>query len=775
MLTNKLFFVLIILLNACLAFGQNKFNVSGTVKDAQTGETLIGATIRLIGNNNVVAITNAYGYFALKNTAGNYTIEISYAGYKCVKRAIKIIADIKLNESLEPQNNLDEVIISASARKDENVKSAQMGLNRINLSEINSLPALLGEKDVLKTIQLLPGIKTAGEGNTGFYVRGGASDQNLILLDEAVVYNSSHLLGFFSTFNADAVKDVSLYKGGMPAQYGGRLSSVLDVKMIEGNNKNFQLEGGIGLVASRLKAEGPIVKDKASFMLSLRRTYIDMFLKASSDSSINGSTLNFYDVNLKANHKLNDKNTLYISGYFGKDNIGVKDLFDNNWGNITTTVRLNHIFTDRLFSNTSLIFNRYNFSIKLLNDAINFKAASLIRDFNLKQDFQFFSNKHLLRFGLNSTHHSISPIDITSTESSQINNLNQENKYGLENALYISDEWSVTENLTFLYGLRLSEFSLLGPGTFKSYNANKTIISSETVGSGTFYKNYFNLEPRFSVSYMLNQNNSIKISFNRNTQNIHILSNSTSSSPADQYVMSSNNIKPEIADQIALGFFKNLENNGYEFSSELYYKRLENQIEYKNAAQLLANENVESELLYGMGRAYGLELFFKKNKGKLNGWIGYTLSKTERKFEGINNGNYFNAKQDRTHDLSVVAIYNLNKRWIFSSNLIYSTGNAVTFPAGKYTLAGQTMYYYTDRNAGRMPYTMRVDVSATLDGKAHKKYRSSWNFGVYNLLGRKNPYSIEFINDESNPGKTVAQQISLFGLIPSVTWNFKFF
>jgi len=753
---------------------QNKFTLSGTIRDGSSGETLIGATIKISGPTSAGTQTNNYGYFALTQPAGNYTVTISYLGFIPVTKNINLNKDTKLNEELKVGNDLGGIVIRAKNRKNENVKSAQMGLERIDMKALNSIPVLLGEKDILKTIQLLPGVKSGGEGNTGFYVRGGAADQNLIILDEAVVYNSSHLLGFFSTFNADAIKDVSLYKGGMPAQYGGRLSSVLDVKMDDGNNKEFKFQGGIGLIASRLKAEGPIVKDKGSFMVSFRRTYIDLFLQASPDSSINGSTLNFYDINAKANYKINDKNTIYISGYFGKDNIGVKDLFENNWGNVTTTFRLNHIFNNRLFSNTSLIYNNYNYTVRLLNDVTNFKATSLVRDFNFKEDFQYFSNKHTLRFGLNATHHRISPIDITTSQESQVNPLTQEKRYGLETAVYVSDEWAVNEKLNFLYGARLAAFSLLGPGNFGSYDADGNVLSSEKVTSGKFYKNYLNLEPRFSVSYLFNEENSLKASYNRNTQNIHILTNATSSSPTDQYVLSSNNIKPEIADQVAAGYFRNFNENNYEFSGEVYYKWMQNQIDYRDAAELLGNANVESELLYGTGRAYGLELFFKKKFGKLNGWVGYTLSKTERKFAELNNGNYFPARQDRTHDVSFVGIYNLNKRWTFSSSLIYSTGNAVTYPAGKYIVGGQTVYYYTQRNAGRMPYNMRLDLSATLEGKNKGKFQSSWNFGVYNALGRKNPYSIEFINDPNDPGKTVAEQTSLFGMIPSVTWNFKF-
>lgn len=771
----KFYLSLILFVFTCtFSIAQTKYTISGTIRDASTGETLIGATIKINGNISAGTASNNYGYYALTQAEGNYTVVISYAGYISVSKEITLNKDIKLNEELKTANDLAEVTVSAKNRKNENVKSAQMGLEQIDMKSLNSIPVLLGEKDVLKTIQLLPGVKSGGEGNTGFYVRGGAADQNLIILDEAVVYNSSHLLGFFSTFNADAIKDVSLYKGGMPAQYGGRLSSVLDVKMDDGNNKAFKFQGGIGLIASRLKAEGPIVKDKGSFMVSFRRTYIDLFLRASPDSAINGSTLNFYDINAKANYKIDDRNTIYLSGYFGKDNIGVKDLFENNWGNVTTTLRLNHIFNDRLFSNTSLIYNNYNYTVRLLNDVTNFKATSLVRDFNFKQDFQYFSNKHLIRFGLNATQHRISPIDITTNQVSQVNPLTQEKRYGLETAAYISDEWAVTEKFNLLYGVRLAAFSLMGPGNFSNYDDAGNILSTENVASGKFYKNYLNLEPRFSLSYLFNDENSVKASYNRNTQNIHILTNATSSSPTDQYVLSSNNIKPEIADQVSLGYFKNLQENNYEFSGEVYYKWLQNQIDYKNAAQLLANSNVESELLYGTGRAYGLELFFKKKFGKLNGWVGYTLSRTERKFAGLNNGNYFPARQDRTHDVSVVGIYNLNKRWTFSSSLIYSTGNAVTFPAGKYRINNQLVYYYTERNAGRMPYNMRLDLSATLEGKNTGRFQSSWNFGIYNALARKNPYSIEFINDPNDPSKTVAEQTSLFGIIPSVTWNFKF-
>ncbi|MCJ8209746.1 TonB-dependent receptor [Mucilaginibacter sp. RS28] len=758
------------------AYAQSRFTVSGVVRNAATGETLIGATVKIqSADKRSATTTNAYGFYSLTNTAGTYDMTVSYIGYKTVVQKVNLTSSIKLDINLTEGTELQEVVVRGNQRKDENVRSPQMGLDKIDMKVLNNVPVLLGEKDVLKTIQLLPGVKSGGEGNTGFFVRGGAADQNLILLDEATVYNSAHLLGFFSTFNADAIKDVSLYKGGMPAQYGGRLSSVLDVKMQDGNNKNFGVEGGIGLIASRVKVEGPLVKDRASFMFSFRRTYIDYLLKLSKDSTINSNTLNFYDLNAKVNYKLDDKNTIYLSGYFGKDNIGIKDLFANNWGNTTTTLRLNHIFNNRLFSNTSFIFNKYNYTIELLDEKNNAKVQSYIRDFNLKEDLQYFGDNHTLRFGVQATHHRIAPSDISSTAESSFNSQTIPNRYGLEAAAYISDDWKLTDQLNLLYGLRVSGFSLLGPGTINTYDDNGNKTSSKTYGSGDFVKSYFYPEPRLSLSYTLNPENSIKASYNRNTQNIHILTNANTSSPTDQYVLSSNNIKPEIADQVALGYFKNLSDNKYEFSGEVYYKRLQNQIDYKDGAELIANADVESQLKYGgLGRAYGLELYAKKVRGKLTGWISYTLSKTERKFNGINNGNYYPARQDRTHDLAIVGIYELSKRWTVSGNYIFSTGNAVTYPAGKYNVGGLTTYYYNSRNANRMPYTSRLDLSATLKPKENKRFGSSWTFGVYNALNRHNPYAITFRDKKDDPTQTEAVKVALFGIIPSVTWNFNF-
>ncbi|WP_417568545.1 TonB-dependent receptor [Mucilaginibacter antarcticus] len=748
--------------------------INGTVKDAATGETLIGATVKL-QELKTGTLTNAYGFFSLTAASGDYTLAISYIGYETTSQPIKLNKNAQLDILLVSSNTLDDVVIRANDRKNENVESAQMGLTRLDLSQVNNVPVIFGEKDVLKTIQLLPGVKTTGDGNTGFYVRGGGSDQNLILLDEAVVYNASHLFGFFSTFNSDAIKDVNLYKGGMPAQYGGRLSSVLDIKMLDGNNKKFGVQGGIGLIASRIKIDGPLKKDRGSFMISARRTYADLFLKLSPDSTTRGAKLYFYDINAKANYRFDDKNTLYLSGYFGKDLLGLKDNFETNWGNQTATLRLNHIFNNKLFLNTSVIYSNYNFKVQSFNSNSDFSVRSKIRDFNLKEDFQYyFTPQNTLSFGINAIHHNIQPGDINSSNSSSINEQTIQNRNGIESAAYVSDEWHVSDKLNLLFGVRLSGFWLMGPGKFNTYSANNALVSFQNYNSGDIVQHYLTPEPRFSASYVFNEQNSFKASYNRNTQNIHLISNSTASSPTDLYVMSSNNIKPGISDQVALGFFKNSANSQYEFSSEIYYKHLQNQIDYKNGAQLLANQDVESQLIYGEGRAYGVELFFKKRYGKLNGWIGYTLSKTESKFNQVNNGQYFAARHDRTHDVSVVGIYKLATRWTISGTYVYGTGNAVSYPQGKYTLGGVTTLYYGNRNADRMPAYSRLDLGATLEGKPHKRFHSSWSFGLFNALGRKNPYTISFEDDPNDKTRTRAVKTSLFGRIPSVTYNFTF-
>ncbi|WP_448698789.1 carboxypeptidase-like regulatory domain-containing protein [Mucilaginibacter sp. AW1-3] len=767
--------VVLMVLQSGFLFAQTQYTISGTIKDASTGEALIGATARVENSGSKSAVTNTFGFYSLSVTEGEHVLLVSYIGYKTDSVKIKVHKNSRINIELTSGNALNEIFVTDKALGRENILSPQMGVNKFNTNDVKDIPVFMGEKDIIRTIELLPGVKSTGDANTGFYVRGGGADQNLVLLDGATVYNASHLFGFFSTFNSDAIKDISLYKGGMPAQYGGRLSSVLDVKMDDGNNKSYDVEGGIGLISSRIKVEGPIVKNKSSFMVSARRTYADVFLKLSGDSTLKGSSLYFYDLNVKANYQLDDKNTIYVSAYLGKDDIGLKDNFATNWGNTTATLRWNHLLNSKLFSNTSFIYSNYNYTIDNFSSTSNIKVVSKIEDFYLKQDYEYFANNNnTLSFGAGIVHHTIVPGNITTAQKSSYNPKTIQNRYAYEANAYISNSWQPTSALNIVYGLRANIFNLVGPGTFNTYNTDGMITNVATYGSWKSVQTYFNLEPRILVSYTVNSQTSVKASYNHNSQNIHLLSNSTSSLPTDLYVLSSNNIKPGIADQVSLGYYRNFKDDQFEFSTEVYYKWLKNEVDYRNGADLVANETVESQLLYGVGRAYGIEVFLKKKFGKFNGWIGYTLSRTERKMDGVNNGDYFPARQDRTHDVSLLSIYNLSKRWTLSAVFVYGTGNAVTYPAGKYKVGGLTTYYYNQRNANRLPVDSRLDLGATLEGRQHKNYHSSWSFSIYNAFDRMNPYSVIFQDSPGTPSHTEAVQTSLFGIIPSVTWNFKF-
>jgi hypothetical protein len=755
------------------ASAQQRHTVSGTIKEKKSGEVLIGASVHLREFPRAGAVTNAYGFYSLTAPSGSYTLIVSFSGYQTDSIKIDLSRDLRQPfEMAQAEEQLQEAVVTAS--RTNNVTRPLMGVQKLSVNEVKDLPVLFGEKDILKTIQLLPGVQSAGDGNSGFYVRGGGTDQNLILLDEATVYNPSHLLGFFSTFNSDAIKDVTLYKGAMPAEYGGRLSSVLDVKMNDGNDREYHASGGIGLISSRLEAEGPIEKDNGSFIVSARRTYADLFLKLSKDTNTNRNSLYFYDINAKANYKLGAKDHIYLSGYFGKDNLGFGNTFGLNYGNTTATFRWNHILTDKLFSNTSLIYSKYNYNITLNSGNNNIGITSYIKDYHFKEDLQYYLNSgNKINFGVDVIDHTTSPGVITASQSSSFNPITVQNKHALESAAYISHDLSVSDNINVNYGLRAGLFTVLGPGTFYTYDSVGNTIDSSVYGSGKTVKNYFNLEPRFSMSYRLNSANSLKLSYTRTTQNLHLLSNSTSANPTDIWIPSSNIVKPEIADQVSLGYYRNF-GEKYEFSSEVYYRDMQNQIDYKNGAQLRANENVESQLLIGKGRSYGLELYVKKKVGKLNGWISYTLSKTERQFPGINSDSWYPANQDRTHNLSVVGIYKLNKKWTFSADFVYYTGNAVTWPSGKYEINGQPTYIYVQRNGYRMPAYNRLDLGATLQGKKTKKFDSNWNFSLYNAYGRENAYSIGFQQDPGDPSRTQAVQYALFRWVPSVAYNFKF-
>jgi len=772
MYKSKLYFFLIFLFLLQPVLAQQHCTISGYVRDAKTGEDIIGANVIIKELPGKGASTNTYGYYSITLPSGHYQISTQYIGYSPQIQQIDLTQSQKVDfQLIEQVKELSEVVVS-SQRKNENITKLEMGVQKLDTKDLKNIPVLFGEKDVLKTIQLLPGIKSAGEGSSGFNVRGGATDQNLILLDEATVYNASHLMGFFSVFNSDAIKDISVYKGNEPAEYGGRLSSVLDIKMNDGNDKKFGVSGGIGLISSRLTVEGPVVKDKGSFIISARRTYADLFLKLSRDTTLNNASLYFYDFNAKANYRIDNKTRIFLSGYFGKDVLKLDNNFGINWGNSTATMRLNHLFSDRLFSNTSLIFSDYNYKINIDN-TIEMNIISRIQDFCLKQDFQLFSGTNsTLKFGLNSAVHNIIPGIITASSSVDLKSLS--NKHAWENALYFTHQYSFSNKFSVEYGARLSSFSLLGPGKFYTYDLDGNTIDTATYKKNEYIKTYVYIEPRATFNYILNSQSSVKAAYARNVQNLHLLSNTTSANPTDLWIPSSNNVKPEIADQVSVGYYRNFLDNKYEFFSEVYFKSLQNQIDYKNGAELNFNENVESQLLYGKGRAYGLEMFLKKKYGKLNGWISYTLSRTERKFEQINNGNYYPARQDRTHDVSIVGIYDLNKRWTLSATWVYNTGNAVTYPTGKYQIDGKTMFYYSNRNANRMPAYHRLDLGATWIVRKTKDFESSWTFSIYNAYSHENAYMITFRNNELDPTRTEAVQTTLFKLIPSFSYNFKF-
>jgi len=691
-------------------------------------------------------------------------------GYTEQELSVTLDKKTGIDISMEPvAKELNEVTISSKAN---NITSAQMGMDKLDIKDINMIPVLFGERDVLKTIQLLPGVQSVGDGNSGFYVRGGAADQNLILLDEAVVYNPSHLLGFFSTFNSDAIKDVTLYKGTAPAQYGGRLSSVLDVKMNDGDDQNYHVSGGIGLIASKLDVEGPIEKDDGSFLITARRTYADVFLKLSNDTTLKKSSLYFYDLNAKLNYKLSKKDHLYLSGYSGQDDLGLGGLFGLNYGNETGTLRWNHIINDKLFSNTSLIYSDYNYNINVNAAGISANIHSEIRDWNLKEELELFASPtNSLRFGFNSIYHTIEPGNIT---GSGITNSTQPDNHSWENAVYIDDNWKASSRLNIDYGIRVSAFSVLGGANLYDLNPDGTIKDTLHYGSGQIVQTYFIPEPRASASYTLNDVSSLKLGYARNSQYLHLISNSTTTNPTDKWVGSNNIIKPEISDQVSLGYFRSLKNDDYEFSVESYYKYMQNQIDYKDGANVLDNTPLEPKLLFGDGRAYGLEFSFKKKVGKFTGWVSYTLSRSELQIQGINNDDWYASRQDHTHNLSVVGIYRLNKKWTLSSDFVFYTGGAVTFPSGKYEVNGYPVFLYTERDGYRMPAYNRLDLSATKQLKKHKHYSSELVYSLYNAYGRENPYIITFQQDPNDANKTQAVQYSLFRWVPSISYNFKF-
>jgi hypothetical protein len=772
MIRNIGCFILVVLISAGFAEAQTKHTISGSIKSAASGEEIIGASI-VIKELKTGTTSNQYGFYSITIPSGEYTLVVSSLGYENKVEVVHLDTDRQLKLELSEKSTIiNEVVISTEAAN-KNITSNEMGIQRLEISRIRTLPVLLGEQDILKTLQLLPGVKSAGEGSSGFYVRGGTTDQNLVLLDEAPVYNASHLLGFFSVFNSDAIKDVSLYKGDVPAQYGGRLSSVLDVKMKDGNNKKLGVSGGIGLIASRLTVEGPIVKDRGSFIVSARRTYADVFLKLSPDSLLNKTGLYFYDVNLKANYRLTDKDRIYISGYLGRDAFNFGEQMGFNWGNKTGTFRWNHIFTNRVFLNTSFIASSFDYFINIGNN--DNSIQSNIKNLNLKQDYQFYLNpQNTLKFGFNVIQHNFSPGELSSTGSGQLNSIFLPKKKGIESGAYVQNEQSFGTKLKVNYGVRYSLFTELGATDVYNFDDQGNVISTKTYGNNQLITSYGHIEPRISANFILSPRSSVKAAYSANTQYLHLLSNSTSGSPFDIWIPSSKIIKPQQSKQVSLGYFRNFKENQIEASVEIYVKEMTNLIDYKNGADILLNKYVESQLVFGNGTSYGSEFLVKKNYGKLQGWVGYTLSKTDRVFSGIYDGKSFPARQDRRHDVSVVAMYDRGKRWSYSATWVYYTGDAVTFPNGKYYENNQWVPKYSSRNGYRMPDYHRLDIGATCIRKKTEKFESSWTFSLYNAYGRRNAYTITFRENPDNHDETQAVRTSLFSFIPSVTYNFKF-
>ena len=751
-----------------------QFSIGGIVKDANTNETLIGVPIGVKGLPRKGVATNEHGFYSITLPKGDYTLFLSYLGYEEQEIKISLTKSITQTVLLKPSAvGLNEVVVTGR-KSDENVTSVQTGVEKISLGEIQKLPVLMGERDVIKAFQLLPGVKSTGDGSTGMFVRGGSADQNALLLDNAPLYNASHLMGFFSTFNSDAIKDATMYKGAMPAQYGGRLSSVLDVQMRDGDNQKYQLGGGIGLISSNLSAEGPIQKGKASFLVSGRRTYADMIARMSGAEDAQNSTLYFYDLNMKLNWAASEKDKLFLSAYLGQDKMGVDKVLSTNWGNTAIALRWNKILTPKLFLNSSLIYNKYAYDVEVEMN-MDIKLSSEINDYIWKQELQYFLNPdNTWRFGYTTTYHDISPgkVDSDTIRFDEIKPL--QHRYSWENGIFASNTLKLSNKFELVYGLRLSAFSVLGKGDFYTLNDLREITDTVSYKSGEFIKTYFNLEPRLSMMYKLNDVSSLKAAYGRTTQNMHLISNSFMMGPMDRWASSSNNIKPQIADQVTLGYFRNFYNNEYEFSVEGYYKDMRNQIDFKDHANIGRKDGVETELLFGKGRAYGIEFLVKKKTGKLTGWVGYTLARSEKQIDGINNNDWYPAVQDRTHDISIVGMYELSNKWSLSASWVYYTGNAITYPSGKLIYDGQEYPYYNKRNEYRAPDYHRLDLGANYILKKREDFYSELSFGLYNAYGRENPYTIYFDSKKDNPSQITAYQLSLFRFIPSISWNFKF-
>tara|TARA_R110001583_G_scaffold9203_7_gene43782 strand:+ start:65290 stop:67761 length:2472 start_codon:yes stop_codon:yes gene_type:complete len=783
---------LLLLLICMQGFAQENYTVSGKISDIENGETLFGASVFLEGTS-IGVVTNEYGFYSLTAPQGEYRLLITYMGYSDIKQAINLNKNQQFNfEISETSTKLDEVEVTADEPERAILRKPEMSVLKMNIETVKQMPVVLGEVDILKSLQMLPGVTNNGEGTGGFHVRGGAGDQNLVLLDEAIIYNTSHMFGFFSVFNADAIKDVKLYKGGIPARYGGRVSSVLDVRQKDGNSKRFEATGGIGIISSRLALEGPLFKEKGSFIIAGRRSYADVLLKASG----NDNSVSFYDLNLKTNYKINTNNRLYLSGYFGRDAFELGENFSSSYGNSTGNLRWNHIFNDRLFSNLSAVYSKYDYDLGITT--AEFDWVSSITNYNLKYDLKYyFSDKFKLDFGASGIYYDFDPGEIKPTsETSAINPLILDQKKALESGVYVNAEHKLTDNLTAQYGVRYSAFTRLGGQPMVEYANDQPVVYNSELGiyergtptgeinyeKGDAIEQFGNLEPRASLAYTLNDNSSLKAGFSRVAQYIHLLSNTSSATPLDVWAPSGQYIKPQLSNQYALGYFRNFKDKAYSMEAEVYFKNTDNRIDYIDGSDLIGQNTIETEILTGESRAYGLELLFRKNEGNFTGWIAYTLSKSEQRTPGgtagglgINNGAWYNTPYDRTHDISISGSYRLNDKWSFGTNLVFQTGRPVTYPNGQYEYEGISVASYADRNSDRLPAYHRLDLSVNYkpNRKPESRFKGEWVLGVYNAYNRKNAASISF-GQNIETGANEATRTAIFGIVPSLTYNFKF-
>jgi len=773
------------------SFGQSKVTLSGYVKDKSNGEALIGATV-YVKEISAGASTNVYGFYSLTVMPGNYTVDISYVGYKSSRQQLALTKNLQLDIDLDNEAaELQEVVVVADEEEQNKVQSTEMSTVKLDIKTITKMPAFLGEADIIKSLQMTPGVSTVGEGASGFNVRGGSVGQNLLLLDEAPVFNSSHMLGFFSAFNPDAVKDVKLYKGGIPARYGGRLSSLLDIRMKEGNNREAAVQGGIGTVFSRLAVEAPIVKDKGSFIVAGRRSYIDVLAAPLLDDM----SLNFYDLTAKANYKINDNNRVYLSGYFGRDNFGFAKDQGLGWGSQTGTFRWNHLFNPKLFSNLSVIYSRYDYELKFGDDDDDrLHWNSEITNYIIKPEFSYFLNSNNeLNFGGERIHYTFSPANTSGKSGGQDFNNTIDKKYADETAAFLSNTTHIGKSISAEYGIRLSNFGYTGPGPAYTYNdtipgKRRAVISQKDYARGETIATYTNWEPRVSVNFKIDDDNALKASYNRTAQYVHLISNTISSNPLDIWAPSSNNIKPQTGDQFAVGYFRNFSQRAWEVSVEAYYRALNNQVDYINGAELLQNKYLEGDLLSGKGRAYGLEFYLQRKTGKLNGWASYTLSRTELKIDGINRDNWYPAAYDQTHNFKLAGFYEINKRWSVSSNFVFTTGTPTTTPTSKYYVQGIAVPHNANdsRNNYRLTNYHRLDVAFRLEGKTvkrngkPKKKQDYWVFSIYNVYARRNAFVIDFkqVDRRFSTGQVIETETlrtSILGtMAPSVSYNFKF-